>query len=68
MQGSSQPRNGEYVDKSGLIGVVNSTLNSERRFSCVIRCRRFGKSMAVKMLYAYCDRESKQHSCKIGRC
>ena len=51
-------RNGEYVDKSELISVVNKTLFSERRFSCVSRCRRFGKSMAAKMLYAYYD-----HSC-----
>ena len=51
-------RKGEYVDKSGLIAVVNSTLFSERCFSCVTRGRRFGKTMAAKMLYAYYD-----HSC-----
>ena len=28
--------NTEYVDKSGLIAVVNSTLNTEKQFSCVI--------------------------------
>lgn len=56
--GFQSARNGEYVDKSGLIAVVNSTLFTERRFSCVTRCRRFGKSMAAKMLYAYYD-----HSC-----
>ena len=33
----------EYIDKSGLIQVVNDTLFSEWRFSCVTRCRRFGK-------------------------
>ena len=49
-------RNGEYVDKSGLIAIVNSTLFSERRFSCVTRSRRFGKSLAAKMLCAYYDR------------
>jgi hypothetical protein len=47
--------NGEYIDKSGLISVVNSTLFSERRFSCITRCRRFGKSLAAKMLCAYYD-------------
>ena len=56
--GFQSARNGEYVDKSGLIAVVNKTLFTERRFSCVTRCRRFGKSMAAKMLYAYYD-----HSC-----
>ena len=54
--GFRQCRNGEYVDKSGLIGVVNRTLFSERKFTCVTRCRRFGKSMAAKMLAAYYDR------------
>lgn len=48
-------RNGEYVDKSGLIKVVNGTLNTENMFSCVTRSRRFGKSMAAKMLCAYYD-------------
>ena len=54
--GFRQSRNGEYVDKSGLIGVVNRTLFTERKFTCVTRSRRFGKSMAAKMLAAYYDR------------
>ena len=54
--GFRESRNGEYVDKSGLIAVVNSTLFTERRFSCVSRCRRFGKSMAARMLAAYYDK------------
>ena len=53
--GFRRARNDEYVDKSGLIAVVNSTLNTERGFTCVTRCRRFGKSMAAKMLSAYYD-------------
>ena len=48
-------RNSEYIDKSGLISVVNKTLFTEKSFSCVTRCRRFGKSMAAKMLCAYYD-------------
>ena len=51
-------RNGEYVDKSGLISIVNGTLFTERSCSCVSRSRRFGKSVAAKMLCAYYD-----HSC-----
>ena len=54
--GFRQSRNGEYVDKSGLIGVVNRTLFTEKSFTCVTRSRRFGKSMAAKMLAAYYDR------------
>ena len=46
----------EYVDKSSLIPLINAMLNSENRYSCVTRCRRFGKSMAAKMLCAYYDR------------
>ena len=53
--GFQTARNSEYVDKSELISVVNSTLNTERQFTCVTRCRRFGKSMAAKMLNAYYD-------------
>ena len=56
--GFQRARNSEYVDKTGLISVLNKTLFTERCFSCVSRCRRFGKSMAAKMLYAYYD-----HSC-----
>ncbi len=56
--GFKRIRNSEYVDKSGLIAVVNRTLFTEQCFSCVTRCRRFGKSMAAKMLCAYYD-----HSC-----
>ena len=49
-------RNSEYVDKSGLIGVVNRTLDTIYKFTCVSRCRRFGKSMAAAMLSAYYDK------------
>ena len=56
--GFQRVRNSEYVDKSMLISVMNKTLFTEFQFSCVSRCRRFGKSMAAKMLYAYYD-----HSC-----
>ncbi len=50
-----QIRNSEYIDKSGLIAQVNKTLFTEQKLSCVTRCRRFGKSMAAKMLAAYYD-------------
>ena len=54
-EGFESARKREYIDKSGLIAAVNDTLFSEWRFSCVTRCRRFGKSMAAKMLCAYYD-------------
>lgn len=56
--GFRQIRNSEYVDKSGLITVVNKTLFTRMKFTCVTRSRRFGKSMAAEMLAAYYD-----HSC-----
>lgn len=42
-----------YVDKTGLIGCTNRYLNTEQKYICVSRPRRFGKSMALKMLAAY---------------
>ncbi len=42
-----------YVDKTGLIACTNALLNTEEKFICVSRPRRFGKSMTLKMLAAY---------------
>ncbi len=42
-----------YVDKTGLIKYTNKYLGTEQKFICVSRPRRFGKSMALKMLAAY---------------
>lgn len=50
-----------YVDKSGLISFVNSRLGKRKRFICVSRPRRFGKSMAAEMLAAYYGRECESH-------
>ncbi len=44
-----------YVDKTGLIQWTNKYLNTEQKYICVSRPRRFGKSMALKMLAAYYD-------------
>ncbi len=56
----------EYVDKSSLIPLINATLNSESRYSCVTRCRRFGKSMAAKMLCAYYDKSCDSRELFVG--
>lgn len=34
-KGFQSARKSEYVDKSGLIGVVNSTIGTKKRFSCI---------------------------------
>ncbi len=49
-------RNDTYVDKSGLIRLVNQTIDTPRRPTCVSRPRRFGKSFAAQMLCAYYDK------------
>lgn len=61
-EGFRSTRNSEYVDKSGLIAVVNSTLFTRQRFSCVTRSRRFGKTMAAEMLQSYYDRSCDSRS------
>lgn len=42
-----------YIDKSMLIAKTNALFRTEKRFLCVSRPRRFGKSMAANMLNAY---------------
>lgn len=44
-----------FVDKSELLDVTNRYVNTQQRFMCVSRPRRFGKSMAADMLAAYYD-------------
>ena len=63
-------RNSEYVDKSDLITLTNNIINIEKRFICVTRPRRFGKSVTVKMLNAYyskgCDSKALFSDLKIS--
>lgn len=53
--------NSDFVDKTGLTNVLNEKIDSEKRYICISRPRRFGKSVAAKMLYAYYDRSSDSH-------
>lgn len=46
----------DYIDKTELIRAINDRMCKQGRYSCVTRCRRFGKSMAARMLYAYYDK------------
>ena len=55
-EGFATCRRTEYVDKSGLIGVVNRTIGTKRKLSLISRPRRFGKSTAAQMLSAYYDK------------
>ena len=45
-----------YIDKSNLIAKTNALLRTEKRFICISRPRRFGKTMAANMLAAYYGR------------
>ncbi len=49
---------GKYIDKTGLIDVVNARINTPNSLVCISRPRRFGKSFAAQMLTAYYD-----HTC-----
>ena len=42
-----------FIDKSMMIAEVNKLVDSENKFLCISRPRRFGKSMAGNMLAAY---------------
>lgn len=56
-----------YVDKTGLIAYTNKCINTEQRFICVSRPRRFGKSMALNMLAAYYSRGCDSRGLFAGR-
>lgn len=46
-----------YVDKTGFIEAMNAVLNTQQKFVCVSRPRRFGKSVAANMLAAYYNQD-----------
>ena len=50
-----------YVDKTGMIEIINNRINSMGNLICISRPRRFGKSYAARMLCAYYD-----CTCKSG--
>ncbi len=60
-----------YVDKTGLIGLVNSAIGTYNKLVCVSRPRRFGKSFAAKSLVAYygygCDSHEHFEGLDISR-
>ena len=52
----------EYVDKTGLIALVNKSVGTMEKLTCICRPRRFGKSFAAKMLCAYYDCSCDSHA------
>ena len=49
-------KNSDFIDKSGLLNILNRNIDTENSFMCISRPRRFSKSVAAKMAYAYYDR------------
>lgn len=49
-------KNGNYIDKTGLAGIINKAIDTADNLICVSRPRRFGKSYAAQMLCAYYDK------------
>ncbi len=62
--------NGDYIDKTGMIELINAKINTPKKLICVSRPRRFGKSYAAQMLCAYydctCDSDSLFHQYQIA--
>ncbi len=57
-----------YIDKTGMIALVNQKLNKSRvKYLCVSRPRRFGKSMAADMLTAYYSKGCHSEELFAGR-
>ena len=52
----------DYVDKTGLIGLINGTIGTKKKLTCISRPRRFGKSYAAQMLCAYYDKTCDSHA------
>ena len=45
-----------YVDKTGLLALLNPRIDTAQRFVCISRPRRFGKTITADMVSAYYDR------------
>ena len=56
----------EYVDKTGIIGLINQCINTTDKLICVSRPRRFGKSYTAKTLCAYYDHTCDSHELFAG--
>ena len=51
----------DYVDKTGMISILNKTIDTTKNLTCISRPRRFGKSYAAQMLCAYYDNTCDSH-------
>lgn len=60
-----------FIDKTEMIYYLNHVARTEQKYVCVSRPRRFGKSMAARMICAYFDRKADSRAlfetCKISK-
>ena len=54
--GFAEIRREDYVDKTGMIRLINKAIGTKKKLTCISRPRRFGKSYAAQMLCAYYDK------------
>ena len=54
-RGFAEILNGDYQDKTSMIGLINDRIGTPKKLVCISRPRRFGKSYAAQMLCAYYD-------------
>ena len=47
-----------FIDKTEMLGYLNSVVKTKQKYVSVSRPRRFGKTMAADMICAYYDREA----------
>lgn len=61
-----------FVDKTEMIGYLNSVVRTKKKYVCVSRPRRFGKAMAADIICAYYDRKAESRELfekrKIAAC
>ena len=55
-----------YIDKTKLIELTNSFINTPKKFICSSRPRRFGKSITAEMLTTYYSKEYDSHKYFAG--
>lgn len=55
-----------YIDKTKLIELTNSFINTPKKFICSSRPRRFGKSVTAEMLTTYYSKEYDSHKYFTG--
>jgi predicted fused transcriptional regulator/phosphomethylpyrimidine kinase len=56
-----------YVDKTDMINFFNRIINTEQRYVCISRPRRFGKSITANMIAAYFEKGCDSRSLFEGR-